>query len=175
MSNWLPGYTASELEDAQAKYDLRFPPDLVTLLLERRPAHGYDWRLDHQAIERALAHPLDGLLFDIEHDQLWWPEWGERPPSKDAQKAILTDVVSAAPKLIPIIGHRYLPETPNDADNPIFSVMQSDTIYYGANLEDYCAREFVPSARDRPMAKPIRHIPFWSDLVDRNPLLAPIG
>lgn len=23
----------------------------------------------------ALEHPLDGLLFDLDHNDLWWPEW----------------------------------------------------------------------------------------------------
>jgi hypothetical protein len=68
---------------------------------------------------------------------LWWPEWGEEPASPDARKEVLRSVVSHAPKLIPLIGHRYLPEEPHEAGNPVFSVYQSDVIYYGANLTDY--------------------------------------
>jgi hypothetical protein len=171
MEDWLPGYSARELDDAQARYGLKFPPDLISLLAERRPKRGYDWRHDNAAIERAMAHPLDGLLFDLEHNALWWPEWGDRPEKEEERASVLTAIVSAAPRLIPILGHRYIPETPSDVGNPVFSVMQADTIYYGANLADYFQREFNPSAfTNEPMASPIRRIPFWSDLVERNPL-----
>jgi hypothetical protein len=46
------------------------------------------------------------------------------------------------PKLIPIYGHRYVP-TVNGVDNPsIFSVYQTDVIYYGIDLENYFRIEF---------------------------------
>lgn len=47
------------------------------------------------------------------------------------------NVLKAAPRLIPICSHRYIPEEPHDAGNPVFSVMQSDVIYYGADLANY--------------------------------------
>lgn len=174
MEDWLPGYSISELDDAQARYGLTFPPDLLSLLSERRPARGYDWRHDSAEIRRAMRHPLEGLLFDLEHNALWWPEWGNRPNTKDERASVLTSVVAAAPKLIPIMSHRYIPETPSEAGNPIFSVMHSDTIYYGANLEDYFQREFDAfQFVNAPLASSVRHIPFWSDLVNRNPLISP--
>lgn len=113
-------------------------------------------------------------MFDLEHNALWWPEWGNRPDTKDERASVLTSVVAAAPKLIPIMSHRYIPETPNEAGNPIFSVMHSDTIYYGANLSVYFRREFDPfQFANEPLPTSVRHIPFWSDLVNRNPLMSP--
>lgn len=171
--DWLPGYTRSDLDAAQERYGLRFPPDLIALLLDRRPALGYDWRTDDRRIRQALAHPLDGLLFDLEHNDLWWPEWGDRPDTPEERAAVLTEVIDAAPKLIPLYGHRYLPSEPNEAGNPVFSVMQADTIYYGANLHDYLDREFGSEPNPtHPIQGEIRRIRFWSDLVDRNPLFA---
>ena len=76
---WAEGYTSSELDDAQARYGLVFPPDLVDLLRPRRPRRGYDWRSDDVAIRAMLEWPLEGLLFDVENNALWWAEWGERP------------------------------------------------------------------------------------------------
>ena len=76
-------------------------------------------------------------------------------------------MVSRAPKLIPLIGHRYLPEQPHEAGNPVFSIFGTDAIYYGANLKDYFDREFTLwSSRPWPKTK-IKYIPFWSDLVER--------
>jgi putative transposon-encoded protein len=50
----------------------------------------------------------------------------------------------------------------------MFSIMGAATIIYGANLEGYFKREFSPFGHEGPVAAPVRHIPFWSDLVERN-------
>jgi hypothetical protein len=163
---WTTGYTQAELDDAQAKFDLVFPPDLVALLRDRRPVRGHDWS-DEAAIRRMLDWPFEGLLFDVEQNALWWPEWGDRPDQQQARAEILRSVISRAPKLIPLISHRYLPEQPHEADNPVFSVHQSDVIYYGADLTDYFEREFG-RWDGRPWPDQIKHIPFWSDLVVWN-------
>jgi hypothetical protein len=170
-ARWTDGYSQGELDWAQERFDLRFPPDLMALLLDRRPAAGWDWRTDDAGIRRALADPLEGLLYDVEWNVLWWPEWGDRPERAEERAEVVTAIVGAAPRLIPIIGHRYLPEQPHEAGNPVFSVMQSDVIYYGANLEDYFERLFHPAPfPGNPPRGEIRFIPFWSELVERNRL-----
>ena len=49
----------------------------------------------------------------------------------------------------------------------MFSVYQSDVIYYGADLTDYFEREFA-GGNNRPWPDQIKYIRFWSDLVERN-------
>ena len=164
MADWTTGYTRSELEAAQERFSLRFPPDLVGLLLDRRPINGWDWRTDDAGIRHALEGPLEGLLFDVEHNDLWWPEWGEKPASAEDQADVVTAVVNAAPRLIPLIAHRYIPEEPHESGNPVFSVMQSDVIYYGANLAEYFANEFGGTYQ----VGSVRRIPFWSEMAERN-------
>src|SRR5262245_57554368 len=85
---------------------------------------------------------------------------GEKPASPDARDEILRSVVSRASKLIPLIGHRYVPEQPHEAGNPVFSVFHSDVIYYGANLADYFEREFM-GWNYRPWPDQVKHIPFF--------------
>ena len=162
MSNnkWTAGYAQAELDAAQDRFGFAFPPDLADLLREKRPVRGHNWR-DHSAIASAMRWPLEGLLFDVEQNGLWWPEWGEKPVRQEARKEIVTSVVSQAPLLIPLFAHRYLPDTPNEAGNPVFSVHQSDIIYYGSDLDDYFAREFDGHA-SRPWPDHIKDIPFWS-------------
>ncbi|MGH7025253.1 MAG: SMI1/KNR4 family protein [Caulobacteraceae bacterium] len=163
---WAEGYTQSELDVAQEKWDLPFPPDLVAFYRDRRPVLGYDWRSDDNEIREILRWPLEGLLFDVEQGGLWWPEWGARPRGAGDRAEVLAKVVFAAPKLIPLVSHRYLPATPREAGNPVFSVYQSDVIYYGTDIADYFDREFVhPSKR---MGEVTKYIPFWSDMVYRN-------
>ncbi|WP_271144706.1 SMI1/KNR4 family protein [Brevundimonas sp. NIBR10] len=163
---WTDGYSQAELDDAQSKYGLVFPPDLIALLRERRPVQGYDWRTDDDQIRAILKWPLEGLLFDVENNDLWWPEWGLRPQTPEARAHVVADVVNEAPKLIPIFSHRFLPGDPNEAGNPVFSIYQSDVIYYGADLADYFDREFGGSTP--PLPQHIKRIPFWSELVERN-------
>jgi len=171
MRDWTSGYSQAELESAERRFGLRFPPDLADLLRERRPAAGYDWRTDDGRIRQALGQPLEGLQFDVEHNGLWWPEWGDRPATPGERAEAMRAIVEAAPRLIPIIGHRYIPESPHEAGNPVFSVMQSDIVYYGADLADYLRRDFSPVPPQTPVERPGRHIPFWSDLVERDPMI----
>lgn len=163
---WAEGYTRHELDLAQETFGLTFPPDLIALFLERRPVRGWDWRSDGEHIRHMLEWPLEGLLFDVEHNGLWWPEWGERPLTADARAEVLRDVVNKAPKLVPLVAHRYIPCEPNESGNPIFSIHQSDIIYYGADLADYFEREFGDA--QEPMAGPVKPIRFWSEFVTRN-------
>ncbi|OKO74792.1 hypothetical protein [Bradyrhizobium sp. NAS96.2] len=164
---WTKGYTQAELDRAQDRFGLVFPPDLIDLLRRKRPIDGHDWT-DDAAIRRALDWPLNGLLVSVERGQIWWPEWGKEPSSARARKQILREVVARAPKLIPLIGHRYLPEQPHEAGNPVFSIFYTDAIYYGANLKDYFEREFGDwHRREQPWSREIKYIPFWSDLVER--------
>lgn len=163
---WTRGYTATELERAQAKFRLTFPPDLIDLLLERRPVRGPDWN-DDNAIRALLAWPYEGLLFDVEENGLWWPEWGNRPDTAEERSEVLRNVIERAPRLIPVFSHRYVPATPCKAGNPVFSVYQSDVIHYGADLTDYIDRE-ENGWNCRPWPEAVREIEFWSELVRRN-------
>ena len=160
---WAEGYSQSELDAAQDRYEIVFPPDLVALFLDRRPVLGYDWRADDPEIRKMLTWPLEGLLFDVENAELWEPEWGERPGTAKARAEVLAKIVGSAPKLIPLVSHRYLPAEPHEAGNPVFSVYQSDIIHYGADLADYFEREFVDPSR--PLPDQIKHIRFWPDFV----------
>jgi hypothetical protein len=109
LVRWTKGYNQAELAGAQHRFGLVFPPDLVALLREKRPVEGHDWT-DDAAIRRALDQPFNALLNSVELGASWWPEWGTRPSSAHAREQILRGAVSLAPKLIPLIGHRYLPE-----------------------------------------------------------------
>lgn len=162
MHSWSSGYTQGELDEAQERYEFRFPPDLIALLLERQPALGYDWRNENEAIRRMLGWPLEMLLFDVEQG-FWWPDWGERPDNPEARSEVVESSLRAAPRLIPLIGHCFIPEEPSAEGNPVFSMHGFDTIYYGANLAEYFRNEFEGLHE----IGPTRHIPFWSDITER--------
>ena len=97
-------------------------------------------------------------------------EWGSRPSDNEAAFAIARDKINAAPKLIPICGHRYIPDTPNIEGNPVFSVYQTGIIYYGSDLGNYLENEFhyYFQTSEYFLKQPIREIELWSRLVAEN-------
>ncbi|MGN6621754.1 MAG: hypothetical protein ACTHKR_11920 [Sphingomonas sp.] len=162
MYSWLPGYKQAELDEAQERYEFRFPPDLVALLLERQPAPGFNWRGENDSVRRMLRWPLEMLIVGVEQG-FWWPDWGERPDREEERGEIVESALRTAPRLIPILGHRFIPELPSIAGNPVFSMYGFDTIYYGANLTEYFRNEF----EGKHEIGPVRHIQFWSEIVER--------
>ena len=161
------GLTDAEIVAVECKFDFRFPPDLRAFLqtaLPRGPKFP-DWRSGDEAILRDwLNIPREGVLFDIEHNGFWLDEWGPRPDSLEKALQIGSDLIAAAPKLIPIFSHRMMPDEPHLPGNPVFSVHQTDIIRYGFNLADYLRHEFTVSGRE-PWPDEIRSIRFWD--VDR--------
>ena len=167
MARPVSGYGDQELEDIQQKWRLRFPPDLVAIYRQRRSVirGGFDWvKTPVAEIRQMLDWPLEGFLFDVKHGK-WWPEWAERPEQiRDAEEKVRA-IFAKAPRLIPIHGHRYIPEEPHEIGNPVFSVWQMDVIHYGANLDDYVEREEQRKTGNWPALKSIR---FWTRAVELN-------
>lgn len=158
----MSGYTDRQLDDIQGEWQVTFPPDLVEIYRERCSVipDGFDWLDTPRAqIREMFDWPLEGLLFDLEHNALWLNDWGEKPRQASKAREIVRVAVAAAPRLIPVFGHRYIPETPHAAGNPVFSVYQSDIIFYGVDLAQYVANE---TGRWLPPLRSPREIPFWS-------------
>lgn len=110
------------------------------------------------------------MRFDIENNNFWVKNWGQKPENLEEQLVIAADKFKGYPKLIPIYSHRYIPMEPNIVDNPIFSVHQMDIIYYGYNLADYLSNEFKFTLSDNfeTLTKPKHDIQFWSWYVEEN-------
>jgi hypothetical protein len=111
-----------------------------------------------------LDLPRDGILFDVEHNGFWLEEWGPRPRTLAEAGYRVNELVAAAPKLIPVYGHRMIPDDPHESGNPVFSVHQTDIIHYGFDLADYLRHGFNLPGRE-PWADQVRPIRFWD--IDR--------
>ena len=163
-----PGLTAAEALATEKRFGFTFPPDLLDFLKFALPvSEGWiDWRKGFETeIFNALRNPYKGICFDIENNGFWLAEWGSKPASLDAQFAVAKGMIERAPKLIPIYGHRYMPDRPNESGNPVFSVWQTDIIYYGHNLQNYLENEFHNFFKTLKyhVPEPIRVIEFWSE------------
>ncbi|MGO4856685.1 hypothetical protein [Arthrobacter sp. 2MCAF14] len=79
--------------------------------------------------------------------------------------AVAKQKFADVPVLVPFFVHRFLPASPAASGSPVFSVYQTDVIYYGNNLGDYCTVEFLGQP-GRSTEQPRIRIEFWSDLAD---------
>ena len=138
----------------------------------------YNWRTDAEAIKKAMAWPLEGLLFDVEQNNLWLDSWGVRPSDAEGRQERVSELVSKAPSLVPVISHRYLLGTPVKAGNPVLSVYQSDIIIYGSNFRNFLTadlsdllgldhEEAYRRAIEGVPFSSIISIPFWGEIIGK--------
>src|SRR5262245_7050396 len=165
-----PGLSAEEIAAAEVEHGFRFPSDLRAFLESALPVSESfpDWRSPSmEFIKDRLEWPADGICFDVEHNTFWLPAWGVMPDSLEEAQAKARQAIRAAPLLIPVYGHRYLPASPCTSGNPVFSVYQTDIIYYGVDFPSYLLAEFgVPNPF--PVPDFPREIEFWSELEKLN-------
>lgn len=158
-----PGLSSDELAAVERRYGIRFGPDHRQLLLRAVPVgeRWVDWRgAPEERIAEQLAWPIDGALFDVRHNAFWAASWGPRADVEADAIRVAREHLERWPRLLPLYGHRYLPAAPSGTGAPVFSVHQTDVIYYGANLLDYLKREF---GGQREIGAPITvDVPPWS-------------
>lgn len=201
-TKWLGGLEDEQVAEIERTWSLKFPPDYRHFLrrlhavdrpmrctawredstdesqptLRDQPAF-YNWLSDGDAIHSRLDSLVFGLLFDVEQNALWRPGWGRRPATAEARSHHVRELVADAPRLIPVFEHRFLLAEPCEAGNPVFSIVQSDIIVYGADLRSYFLVEFADLlGLDRSQAvsqsnaliqdrfRAHAAIPFWGDL-----------
>lgn len=175
------GLLDNEIDRVENQFCFRFPPDFRAFLQYELPVSGGfpNWReSDEVKLRRFFDWPFEGIAFDIEQNTFWMDEWGVKPSNVEQAVEIGRKAVEAAPILIPICGHRYLPSVPFLAGNPVLSVYQTDIIFYGCDLWDFFVNEFVPYQNQRfqrclgmssnEYYSVHRVIPFWTQLVQLN-------
>jgi len=124
-----------------------------------------DWRSgDPAALHEMLDWPIEGVLFDVEHNRFWLEPWGPRPPTTQAALDAARHLLAGVPRMVPVYGHRYLPEGRGTAGHPVLSMWQTDIIYYGADIADFIDRQFGRRAPDDDW-NPQATAEFWKDLL----------
>src|SRR5437660_11746891 len=110
------GLTDEEIARVESTFGFRFPPDLKALLQYALPVSPRfpNWRDEPEAsLRERLALPTGSLAFDAEYNDFWLEEWGLRPEDLAEVIEIGHREIAKAPKLIPIYGHRFIPEEPH--------------------------------------------------------------
>jgi hypothetical protein len=167
------GLTLDEVRAIEGLYNFEFPLDILSFLKHGLPQGPQfpDWRgalTDKSMID--FESVTQGIIFDIENNDFWWDKWGKKPTDHKERELIALKMIKSYPKLIPLFSHRYLPAKPNHADNPVFSIVQTDIIYYGQNIYHYFQIEFGLKTFEKAIAKPKtpKDIEFWTGLHNWN-------
>jgi hypothetical protein len=165
--SFAPGLSALEITRIEDRFGFSFSVEHREFLTTMLPiSRGWvNWRTESaDALRERLNRPIDGTIFDVHNNDFWPASWGKRPTEKMQIEQQARMRLGHVPKLVPIYGHRYLPAAPAPTPSPVFSVYQTDVIYYGADLLDYVSREFGPSEPRWSTMDAPRHVEFWSNL-----------
>jgi hypothetical protein len=162
------GLAPTEIASIEAQLGFRLPADFAYLFQHLQDPERvlFPWsNFKKEEYDEMIRWVLHGIEFDIEHNKFWLERWGTRPAALSVAVEIARKDFESWPKLLPIFGHRFLAAQPCRSGNPVFSIMQTDIIYYGADLAHYLVNEFI----DHDYAlhtheQKIQTIPIWSDL-----------
>lgn len=146
-----PGLTDAELEAAERRHDITFGVDHRALLKLGVPTASPDWRdPDDPKLER-LEWPVQGVLFDVEENSYWPSSWGDKPTDMADALEIAAHHIAIWPRMIPLWGPRFTPSGAGPGA-PVFSIIQSDCIFYGDDLVHWAELEFLGKPHDTALA-----------------------
>ena len=175
------GLTQAEFTRIEKKFGFQFADDHRAFLTQglpvntglppQRPGVIYthpqpwpDWRHgDPDTICVLLDRPVEGVLFDVEHNGLWPDTWGTRPAPPKSAIGTARRLLRGVPRMVPVYGHRYLPAGRGTFSHPVLSMWQTDIIIYGSDLVDYIDHEFSGAGHQFNTARSVPQImvEFW--------------
>ncbi|MFZ4234640.1 hypothetical protein ACOZGD_05535 [Streptomyces murinus] len=165
-----PGLTEQELDAVETRFGFTFAADHRVFLSVGLPygsSRWPDWRDgDPGDLAEQLAWPVEGVLFDVEHNAFWHPAWPSRPTDTSEALHVARTELESVPQLVPVYGHRYLPGTAGEHGHPVLSVYQTDIILYGNDLADYIHHEFAGRSSGLLTRTTVD---FWSYFVEGGP------
>lgn len=161
-AKWQP-LTEQQIEKIEEKYNLKFIEEHKEFLkilhaidkvqtVQYEDENGevffetdilfYNWLKDEDEIKDRLYGLSDWLYSDVEGvNKVWLKSWGKRPSTYAKRSEIFDQWFSKIPKLIPILGHRFVVSGLNLQWNPIVSVWGSDIIVMGWDFRTYLLNE----------------------------------
>ncbi len=190
-TRWLGGLSDSEINAIEQRWLWKFPPDyrlfLRYLHTTDRPQVGaafsgkrlkpvfwpgvWNWQRDQETIQRAIERFFEGLVLDVERNNVWLPVWGVKPQSPKGREEQLRALVATAPRLIPVAYDTFLLAEPHRAGNPVLSVHQSEIIICATDLRSFLLGtlySLIGVSVALPMQYDPSGIPFWGEWIIQN-------
>ena len=152
------GLDENELGKVETVYEIKLPLAWKELFKTALPVSRGFYNLrdfsdeNVEMIKSVMKRPFDDFREKLESEKL------PKRLFKEFEKA---------PKLFPIFSHRFVPCGDFD-DPPVFSIMQTDIIIYGKNINDWAENEYFPK-NTRFSKKDIKtKVPFWINILDHS-------
>jgi hypothetical protein len=165
------GLSVADIRRIESELGFPLPDDFAFLLRNIRDPGSIllPWAsFDKRTYDDLIAWVRQGIESSIEEDGFWDARWGQRPDGLTQAFGVFRTRFATWPKLLPLHAHRFLAAEPCRSNNPVFSIMGTDIIGYGANLAHYLLLEFVdrtPDAYGRHTSDhEVRSIDVWSEL-----------
>jgi hypothetical protein len=162
-----PGLSTEEFDRVEQRFGFHFADDHRAFLEVALPIGGSwpDWRGgDWDALAKMLDWPVEGALFDVEHNGEWHETWSAQPADPAEARALAASYLATWPQMVPVRSHRYLPAGRGTHGHPVLSMVQLDIISYGDNLADYLENELNSTYNvTDPAELMVPLVPFWSD------------
>jgi hypothetical protein len=171
-----PGLTDAEFERIETEYGFEFSDDHRAFLSVGLPLDGpaerdrtgwpwwIDWRHgDPEILKGRVEWPVEGVLFDVEENDFWYDPWGPRPAPMSEALVLAGERLAAAPRMVPVCGHRCLPAGRGTWGRPVLSMYQTDIIVYGTDLLAFI--EGAPTDNFAYADAIARSADFWRDLI----------
>lgn len=170
---FLPGLTEEDFDAIKKTYSIDFPESLRKFYeigvptMENENENSFpqwtDYSQDNiKIIKERLNAPAKWLLQDV-LEGFWIPEWGEKSENITECIDCVSKKIENAPRLIPVFSHRYIVRIPNKENPPVMSMVGSDIVCYGSNLQEYFCKEFLN--QNLPIQTCL-DIPFWGKIID---------
>jgi hypothetical protein len=157
-----PGMTVSEIDAAQYALGFSFAVDHRDLLLLGVPIASPDWRDPTSAeVTNSLNEPSEGALFDVRINAMWLASWGPRPEDETGAEAVAAAKIAEWPRMVPFWGHRCI-RAGAPTGEPVYSIVQTDCVFYGDNLADWARIEFGAAGFRQPAERPWDSLLPWS-------------
>jgi hypothetical protein len=138
----------------------------------------YNWQQNEPVIAETLLSPLQGVLFDVQVNNLWIPSWGNQPSDVTEKARVVTELVTQAPKLIPLVGHRYVVDATHVDNSFVLSVNQTDIVVFASDVRTFLLNEFrallqldasiTIDSRYAHELQNAANLPFWGELIRRR-------
>jgi hypothetical protein len=160
-AKWI-GMTDEQIDHLQEKYSIIFTPEhreflriLHTIDRKEKVYREYgseegeyrersffhNWLEDDEDIRSRLTFVYDTISKDIASSRFWINSWGKRYDTTEERMEIFNELYEKAPKLVPVMGHRFQVADLSLEKRPVLSILGTDIVFYGSDFRYYLLDE----------------------------------